>query len=115
MTVGLRLCSPARPLFPASLPVRVPTVESLSSALSFAPSRFRTSRLTTVAVIDSVGNSHPDSIGTCRAHERRSVSRSALPAKRAMGVFEDMAAGDAAAGHRPALRKIFAAREDFNG
>src|SRR5580765_3028657 len=70
MTVGLRLCSPARPLFPASLPVRVPTVESLSSALSFAPSRFRTSRLTTVAVIDSVGNSHPDSIGTCRAHER---------------------------------------------
>src|SRR6185369_15994979 len=70
MTVGLRLCSPARPLFPASLPVRVPTVESLSSALSFAPSRFLTSRLTTVAVIDSVGNSHPDRIGTCRAHER---------------------------------------------
>jgi len=43
------------------------------------------------------------------------VSRSALPAKRAAGVFKDMAAGDAAAGHRPALRKIFAAREDFNG
>src|SRR5580765_5748315 len=82
MTVGLRLCSPARPLFPASLPVRVPTVESLSSALSFAPSRFRTSRLTTVAVIDSVGNSHPDSIGTCRAHERARLGRSSRRPRR---------------------------------
>ena len=60
MTVGLRVWSPARPLFPASLPVRVPTVESLSSALPFGSSRSRTSRLTTVALIDSVGNSHPD-------------------------------------------------------
>jgi hypothetical protein len=41
MTVGLRLYSPARPPDSASLPVRVPTVESLSAALSFGPSRFR--------------------------------------------------------------------------
>ena len=47
--------------------------------------------------------------------ERGSVNRSALPAKRATGVFQNLAAGDAAAGHRPALRRIFAAREDFNG
>ena len=43
------------------------------------------------------------------------MSRSALPTKCATGVFKDMAAGDAAAGHRPALRKIFAGRDDFNG
>jgi hypothetical protein len=70
MTVGLCVCSPARPLFPASLPVRVPMVESLSSALSFGPLRFLPGRSTTVAVIDSVGNSHPERISTCRAHER---------------------------------------------
>ncbi|HEX2696887.1 MAG TPA: hypothetical protein VHM28_04215, partial [Anaerolineales bacterium] len=42
----------------------------MSSALSFGSSRFRTGRSTTVAVIDSVGNFHPDRISTCRAHER---------------------------------------------
>ena len=41
MTVGLRVYSPARPLNPASLPVRVPTVESLPPTLSGGPSRFR--------------------------------------------------------------------------
>jgi hypothetical protein len=34
MSVGLRLCSPARPRSPASTPVRVPTVEGWPPALS---------------------------------------------------------------------------------
>jgi hypothetical protein len=70
MTVGLCVCSSARPLFPASLPVRVPTVESLSSALSVGPLRFLPSRLTTVVVTYPVRNFHPDRPSTCQAHER---------------------------------------------
>jgi len=81
MTVGLCVCSPARPLFPASLPVRIPTVESLSSALSVGPLRFRPSRSTTVVVIYPVRNFHPDRPSTCQAHERglQSAGTSAHP------------------------------------
>jgi len=81
MTVGLCVCSPARPLFPASLPVRIPTVESLSSALSVGPLRFRPSRSTTVVVIYPVRNFHPDRPSTCQAHERglQSAGPSAHP------------------------------------
>jgi len=53
-----------------------------------------------------------DSAAKPQPKERGSVSRSAVQAKRATGVFKDEAAGRAAGGHRPALRKIFAARED---
>jgi hypothetical protein len=47
------------------------------------------------------------------AIQRGSVRRSAFSAKRATGVFKYLAAGDAAAGHRPALRKIFTAPRRF--
>jgi len=54
-------------------------------------------------------------VDALQPEERGSVSRSALPAKGATGESKDSVAADAAAGRRPALRKIFAAREDFNG
>ena len=78
MTLGLRLCSPARPRSPASLPVRVPTVAGLPAALWVSPSRFPPGRSATVGVITPSGTFHPERFGTCQAHERRRPVAGAL-------------------------------------
>src|ERR1051325_4485653 len=43
--------------------------EFVFGPFALAPHGFRTWPLTTVAVIDPVGNFHPERITTCRAHE----------------------------------------------
>jgi hypothetical protein len=68
MTLGLRLCSPARPRLSASLPVRVPTVEgSLPPFRSSLTGRLLASA--SVVVISPSGTFHPERLGTCRTHE----------------------------------------------
>ena len=87
MTLGLRLYSPARPRSPASLPVRVPTVEGLPPALWVSPLRFPLGRSATVVVITPSGTFHPKRFGTCQAHECARPRAQRLPQHHRAGYF----------------------------
>ena len=83
VTVGLRVCSPARPRHPASLPICVPSVERLPAALS--------RRLLAETTWQfgygwrhkpPSGTFHPDRADPCRAHERGIYAASLKLSKR---------------------------------
>src|SRR5450631_1558137 len=71
MTIGLRCCQPACRPHPASLPVRVPTVESLLSASFSFTSRLRLAVSLRLPSSAPVGSFHPTRFCPCWAHWRK--------------------------------------------
>src|SRR5260370_21978509 len=71
MTFGLRCCQPACRPHQASLPVRVPTVESLLSASFSFTSRLRLAVSLRLPSSAPVGSFHPTRFCPCWAHWRR--------------------------------------------
>ena len=70
MTFGLRCSEPACRPHPASLPVRVPTVESLLSASFSFTSRLRLAVRLRLPSSAPVGSFHPTRFCPCWAHKR---------------------------------------------
>src|SRR5688572_24639814 len=68
MTVGLRCSQPACRPHPASLPIRIPTVESLLSASSSFTSRLRLAVSLRLPSSAPVGSFHPTRFCPCWAH-----------------------------------------------
>ena len=74
MTLGLRCCQPARRPHPASLSVRVPTVEDLLSASFSFASRLRLAVSLRLPSPAPVGSFHPTSCSPCWAQWRKLLS-----------------------------------------
>src|SRR5450631_607737 len=70
MNIGLCCCQPACRPHPASLPVRVPTVESLLSASFSFTSRLRLAVSLRLPSSAPVGSFHPTRFCPCWAHWR---------------------------------------------
>src|SRR5687767_3465470 len=96
MTVGLRCSQPACRPHPASLPIRIPTVESLLSASSSFTSRLRLAVSLRLPSSAPVGSFHPTRFCPCWAHWGRLATCSGLSTRSA-----ELASG----GGQPSRRK----------